>query len=82
MSTKLVKQKSKNVNGYSTVRAISAVFENGVFRPLSKVRLPQHQKLTILVSSQEKSIAAQMHGLFNPQEQTQLDAIIESEEWL
>jgi len=82
MSTKSAKRKSKNVNGYSTVRTIRAVFKNGVFRPLAKVRLPQYQKLTIIVSSPEKSIAAQMHGLLKPQNQTQLDAVIESEEWL
>lgn len=82
MATKLAKKKSKNVNGYSTIRTISAVFENGMLRPLSKVRLPQRQKLTIIVSVQEESIAAQMHGLFKPQNQTPLDAVIESEDWL
>jgi predicted DNA-binding antitoxin AbrB/MazE fold protein len=82
MSTKLAARKSKNLNGYSTVRAISAVFENGVFKPLSKVRLPQYQKLTIIVSSQEESIAAQMYGLVKSQNRMQLDTIIESEDWL
>ena len=31
-------------------QAIEAVFEDGVFRPLAKVRLPEHQRVSIVVT--------------------------------
>ena len=31
-------------------RAIHAVFENGVFRPLEKINLPEHQKVEIIIN--------------------------------
>ena len=31
-------------------RAIHAVFENGVFRPLEKINLPEHQEVEIIIN--------------------------------
>ena len=31
-------------------RTIEAVFENGVFRPLGDVRLPEHQRVSLVVT--------------------------------
>lgn len=31
-------------------RTIEAVFEDGVFRPLSAVRLPEHQRVSLVVT--------------------------------
>jgi predicted DNA-binding antitoxin AbrB/MazE fold protein len=36
--------------------AIDAIFENGVFRPLAKVNLPEHSKVRISVSSWPEKI--------------------------
>lgn len=33
----------------SASRPIDAVFENGVFRPLAEVKLPEHQRVSIVV---------------------------------
>jgi predicted DNA-binding antitoxin AbrB/MazE fold protein len=32
---------------------IDAVFENGVFRPLRPVRLPEHQRVTLVLPAQQ-----------------------------
>ena len=32
-------------------KAIEAVYENGVFKPLKKVRLPEHKQLTIILQT-------------------------------
>lgn len=37
----------------SGTHAIEAVFEDGVFRPLSEVKLPEHQRVSILVTVQD-----------------------------
>jgi len=37
----------------SKPQAIEAVFEDGVFRPLAKVRLPEHQRVSIVVTVQD-----------------------------
>ena len=34
-------------------RMIEAVFEGGVFRPLVEVKLPEHQRVSIVVAVQE-----------------------------
>lgn len=34
-------------------QAIEAVFEDGVFRPLSEVKLPEHQRVSIVVAAQD-----------------------------
>ena len=34
-------------------QAIEAVFEDGVFRPLGKIRLPEHQRVSIVVTVQD-----------------------------
>ncbi len=34
-------------------QAIEAVFEDGVFRPLAKVKLPEHQRVSIVVTVQD-----------------------------
>ena len=33
---------------------IEAVFENGVFRPLGPVELPEHQRVTLLLPTEEE----------------------------
>jgi predicted DNA-binding antitoxin AbrB/MazE fold protein len=35
-------------------KTIEAVYENGVFKPLQKVKLPEHKKLTIIIESEVK----------------------------
>ena len=32
-------------------KAIEAVYENGVFKPLKKVQLPEHKKFTIIIQT-------------------------------
>ena len=34
-------------------RPIEAVFENGVFKPLGEVRLPEHQRVSLVVSVED-----------------------------
>lgn len=34
-------------------QAIEAVFEDGVFRPLVEVNLPEHQRVSIVVAAQD-----------------------------
>jgi len=63
-------------------KVISAVFENGVLKPLAKISLPTHQQLTVIVRSTEKSISKKMYGLLKPDNSLPLDKIIESEDWL
>jgi predicted DNA-binding antitoxin AbrB/MazE fold protein len=38
-------------------RAVDAIFENGVFRPLEAVRLPEHQRVALLVTPHDDPIA-------------------------
>ena len=35
-------------------KSIEAVFENGIFRPLKKVRLPEHKKFKIILENEAK----------------------------
>jgi predicted DNA-binding antitoxin AbrB/MazE fold protein len=37
-------------------KAIEAVFENGIFRPLKKVKLPEHKKFKIILESEAKPV--------------------------
>jgi len=37
-------------------KVISAVFENGVFKPLKKVKLPEHKQLRIILDTGEKPV--------------------------
>ena len=34
-------------------RPIEAIFENGVFKPLAEVRLPEHQRVSLVVSMED-----------------------------
>jgi len=81
MSNKLATTKRKALNKRKSEQIFTAVFENGVLKPLTEIRLSKRKKFTVIVRSNEKSIASQMYGLFNPQNQSQLDAVIESEDW-
>ena len=38
-------------------RAVDAIFENGVFRPLEAVRLPERQRVALLVTPHDDPIA-------------------------
>jgi len=75
------KNKLKNRQRKSE-QILTAVFENGVLKPLTKIRLPERKKITVIVRSNGKSIASQMYGMFKHQDQAQINAIIESEDWL
>jgi predicted DNA-binding antitoxin AbrB/MazE fold protein len=35
-------------------KTIEAVYENGVFKPVKKIKLPEHKKLTIIIESTGK----------------------------
>lgn len=35
---------------------IEAVFENGVFRPLGRVDLPEHQRVTLVLPTEEEAL--------------------------
>ena len=37
----------------SKPQAIEAVFEDGVFRPLAEVKLPEHQRVSIVITVQD-----------------------------
>ena len=78
----LTAHKKARKRHHQVEQTFSAVFENGVLKPLTEVHLPKRKKLTVIVRSNGKSIASQMYGLIKPQNQAQLDAIIESEDWL
>ena len=39
-------------------KIISAVFENGVFKPLEKVAVPEHQKITIILADETEQTVA------------------------
>lgn len=82
MPTKSAITKSKTLNRRQFEQVFTAVYENGVLKPLTEIRLPVRKQFTVIVRSNGKSIASQMYGLFKPKNQTQLDAIIESEDWL
>lgn len=82
MPARTTGRKIKNRNGFPAQQKFTAVFENGVLKPLRKVRLPESKELTILVRVSEDSIAEQMYGLLKPKKTKQWDAIIESEDWL
>ncbi len=82
MSTKSTTIKRKILNNRKSEQIFTAVFENGVLKPLTEIRLPERKQLTVIVRSNGKSIASQMYGLFKTKKQSQLDAIIESENWL
>jgi predicted DNA-binding antitoxin AbrB/MazE fold protein len=75
------KDKSKN-RCHKSERVFVAEFENGVSKPLAEIRLPKRKKLTVIVRTNDKSIASQMYGLFRNQNQTQVDEIVESDGWL
>ena len=34
----------------SKYRAFEAIYENGVFRPLAEVKLPEHQRVSIVIT--------------------------------
>ncbi|MGH7595256.1 MAG: antitoxin family protein [bacterium] len=82
MSTKLATTKRKVLNNRKSEQIFTAVFENGVLKPLTEIRLPKRKKFTVIVRSNGKSIASQMYGLLKLQNQSQLDAVVESEDWL
>jgi len=37
-------------------KSIEAVFENGIFRPLKKVKLPEHKRFKIILESESKPV--------------------------
>jgi len=79
----LLATKNKSKNRYhKSEQVFTAVFEKGVLKPLTEIRLPKRKKLTVIVRSNGKSIASQMYGLFKRPNQAQVDALIESEDWL
>jgi predicted DNA-binding antitoxin AbrB/MazE fold protein len=45
-----------NINLEETMlgEQIEAVFDNGVFRPLKPVNLPEHQRVTVMLPSEEE----------------------------
>jgi len=44
-------------------KAIEAVYENGVFKPLKKIRLPEHKKLTIIIQTPDEKQTGHGHAL-------------------
>ncbi|KAA0229760.1 DUF104 domain-containing protein [candidate division KSB1 bacterium] len=82
MPVRTTGRKIKNRNDFPAQQKFTAVFENGVLKPLRKVRLPESKELTILVHISKGSIAEQMYGLLKSKKTKQWDAIIESEDWL
>ena len=82
MPAKVMAKKAKSVAKNGAPLVFPAIFENGVLKPLTKVRLPRRKKLIVSVLPEEDSIAAKIHGLFKMDDPKDLDAIIESEDWL
>ncbi len=82
MSAKAETTKRKILNNRRSEQVFTAVFENGVLKPLTKIRLPKRKKFTVIIRCNEKSIVSQMYGLFKPKNQSQSDTVIESEDWL
>lgn len=44
-------------------KVIDAIFENGVFRPLTKVKLPQHRRLTIILPDEIQKVGSKKCSL-------------------
>ena len=81
MATKTTKRKPLKSKRKPDL-VFTAVFEDGVLRPLSKVRLPKRKELTVIIRQEKRSIADQLRGLFKPKDQKLADEIIASEDWL
>lgn len=82
MATK-TKKKTPIKNKRKPDAVFTAVFEDGVLRPLKKVHLPKHTELIVIIHKQKISWADELHGLCKPKNLTQkeMDEIIESEDW-
>jgi predicted DNA-binding antitoxin AbrB/MazE fold protein len=50
---------------------IEAVFENGVFRPLQRVHLPEHHRVTLLLPAFDGIVSVAKNGM--PVEETEVD---------
>lgn len=81
MATKTIKRKRPTTKRKPDL-VFTAVFEDGVLRPLSEVRLPKRKELTVIIRQEKRSLADQLHGLFVPKDQKLADEIIASEDWL
>ncbi len=81
MATKMIKKKKTDGKRKPDL-VFTAVFEDGVLKPLSDVRLPKRKKLTVVIRQEKVSLADQLHGLFKPKNQKLADEIIASEDWL
>jgi predicted DNA-binding antitoxin AbrB/MazE fold protein len=61
---------------------ISAVYENGIFKPLNKVNLSEQTKVKLIVRPEKKYVADQMMGMYRIEDANQIDEIITDEDWL
>ena len=56
---------------------LEAVFENGVFRPLQPVDLPEHQRVTVTVGDEVDDAGSDEHGQIQPLPAIWLDRCVE-----
>ena len=59
-------------------KVINAIFENGIFRPLEKVTIPEHQKVGLIIEDDQIptkliTVIAEKSGSFNFLENPQED---------
>jgi predicted DNA-binding antitoxin AbrB/MazE fold protein len=62
-----IKIKSKNKERrYSMSKVISAIYEDGIFKPLEDIHLPDHQRVRLEITSEEEAslVESQKKALF------------------
>ena len=77
--SKITRKKTKK---RTTQNTISAIFQDGVFKPLSKVDFQEGEELTLILVDEERSIAEQMYGICAAPNGIDIDATIDDEDWL
>jgi len=80
MST--ISPKTKKIKKQAAPNMISAVYQDGVLKPLTKVDFKEGEELTLILVAHERSIAEQMYGLFATPNGIDIDEVIEDEDWL
>lgn len=62
-------------------KSIEAVYEDGVLKPLSPLKLKEHEKVKIIFE-EEKSVAKATSGMFSGLDDSTIDEIALSPEFL
>lgn len=64
-------------------KVIDAIFENGVFKPLGKVEIKEHERLQIIIKEKEaESVAMATSGIIPARDSKTIDSIALEPEFL